>query len=190
MDRCIAALRQADADDDLKIDQDEHLEFLRRFGSDGFLADVEERPLILKSMFYSLACMCQERSGDDECCNQDHAVIDISGTRDGASQEDQDYITTVCTLTKRAIDIVKNPETIAPSRKGGITSVWLRTTYHIATSGAGDFLSDLTDAMNTLVPEVLQEVTQERRRLQQVESLPTQLSSTPTGTVSLKCFCL
>jgi hypothetical protein len=96
---------------------------------------------------------------------------------------------TVCTLTERTIESVKQAETVAPFEQGRTTSVWLRTTYQVAT-GDVDFLWDLTDAMNTLVPEVLQEATQERRRLQQVEALPSQLSSTPTGSVSLKVFCL
>jgi hypothetical protein len=187
LDRCFEALRQADTNNDLKIDEGEYNDFLQLFGPVGFLAELEERPLVLRGQFYAVACMCLQRGEDSDCCIGDNAVIDISGARDGATQEDQDYLQTACTLTQRAIDSAQSPERLGSGRQE-MTSVWLRTTYQVATSGSIDFLSDLTDAMNTLVPEVLEEATEERRRLQQVESLPTQLESTPIGTVSLKVF--
>jgi len=191
--KCFAALKDADADGNNKIDADEHLAFLQQFGPSDYWVQLTERPLELKAKFNTVACMCMQRGGVASCCNGDNAGIDISGIDDDQDSAQRDYLETVCILTQRAIDAVEMQRFENGRQQGDAISVWLRTAYQVVlvqgnTQTEAEVLIDLAEAMNTLVEEVLQEelvdarrYLRQRRHLQEVEYLPTRLEWTPTG---------
>lgn len=181
---CFDALRAADADGDGRLNAEEHMQFLQDFGPTEYWIQLKERPLELEAMFYSVACMCIQRGGDVTCCHGDNAGIDISGID---SRQELEYMETICILTQRAIDEVERERFKAAEES---ISVWLRAQFDIVipegnTQTEEELLDDLGEAMNLLVEEVLKEETgtTSKRRLQDVEYLPTRIESTPIGKV-------
>ena len=186
--RCFDALLEADSNKDGKIDADEHLEFLHNFGPNDYWVNLEERPLELEAKFNAVACMCIQRGGDGSCCIGDNAYIDIRGIlTDNAPRQEMEYLETVCILTQRAIDEVERQRIENGERE--MTSVWLRTTYEVTfrpgnSQTEEEVLTDLSEAMDLLLNEVLQEqTTQRNRQLQEIQYLPTQVESTRIGKI-------
>mmetsp|Transcript_29429 Transcript_29429/g.71015 ORF Transcript_29429/g.71015 Transcript_29429/m.71015 type:complete len:1070 (-) Transcript_29429:308-3517(-) len=105
-----------------KMNQAAYAAFIKSYGPDGFLEDVtafNALPLILKSNFNILACLCQSDPNDDSCCVGDKAGIDTDGSFDGEAPTptQQSYLFLVCSLTSITIERVmeSSPPSAAPS---------------------------------------------------------------------------
>ena len=112
---CYDALYLSDANGDGEVDGDEFVTFVQILGPGGFLSDVEtftELPLIMKSNFIILACLCLQIPGfdggqgiDPQCCAVD-PHISTAGTQPGVqpTQMEAQYLYQVCFLTETSID--------------------------------------------------------------------------------------
>mmetsp|Transcript_6108 Transcript_6108/g.11303 ORF Transcript_6108/g.11303 Transcript_6108/m.11303 type:complete len:941 (-) Transcript_6108:286-3108(-) len=96
--------------DDQRMDAQSYVSFVKEFGPQDFLANVTEfsdLPLILKSNFNILACLCQEDASDD-CCVGSKAGIETDGSFSDEipTEAEQSYLFLVCSLTSVTIDRV------------------------------------------------------------------------------------
>ena len=105
-----------------KMNQAAYAAFIKSYAPEGFLEDVtgfNALPLILKSNFNILACLCQSDPNDDSCCVGDKAGIDTDGAFDGEvpTSTQQSYLFLVCSLTSITIERVmeSSPPSAAPS---------------------------------------------------------------------------
>ena len=105
-----------------KMNQAAYAAFIKSYAPEGFLEDVtgfNALPLILKSNFNILACLCQSDPNDDSCCVGDKAGIDTDGAFDGEvpTPTQQSYLFLVCSLTSITIERVmeSSPPSATPS---------------------------------------------------------------------------
>jgi hypothetical protein len=125
-DACYSAieLSVANKEGDRRMDAESYVDFVKFFGPEGFLSDVEDfadLPLILQSNFNILACLCQKNS-EDECCVGSNAGIETNGAFEDEvpTQSEQSYLFLVCSLTSVTIDRVI--QSSAPSSAPTITA--------------------------------------------------------------------
>jgi hypothetical protein len=116
-------LSVAHKEGDRRMDAESYVDFVKFFGPEGFLDDIEkfaDLPLILQSNFNILACLCQENS-EDECCVGSRAGIETDGAfaDETPTQSEQSYLFLVCSLTSVTIDRVL--QSSAPSSAPTIT---------------------------------------------------------------------
>ena len=168
-----------------KMNQAAYAAFIKSYGPEGFLEDVTSfnaLPLILKSNFNILACLCQSDPNDDSCCVGDKAGIDTDGSFDGEdpTPTQQSYLFLVCSLTSITIERVmeSSPPSAAPSISPVPTEAptitasptvsptpgptqppaTVNITYAVGVSGNAtidDYENELISAMDSLAPEVL-----------------------------------
>ena len=111
---CYSAIEYSvsDKDGDQRMDQEAYVDFVEAYGPDDFLEDYttfEELPLILKSNFYVLACLCENKTdAEDQCCVGSKAGIETDGAISGETPTDaeQSYLFLVCSQTSTSIDRV------------------------------------------------------------------------------------
>lgn len=115
---CYDALFFADENQDRKVDKDEFITFVQLLSPPDFLADVgdfNDLPLILRSNFVILACLCLQGGTDPQCCVGPKAHISNKGAFPGEfpTSSQEQYLYLVCFLTKTSIDRVM--QSMAPS---------------------------------------------------------------------------
>jgi hypothetical protein len=115
----------ANKEGDQRMDSESYVDFVKLYGPDGFLEDVTEfadLPLILKSNFNILACLCQQDDSDD-CCVGSKAGIETGGAVSGQipTESEQSYLFLVCSLTSVTIDRVL--QSSAPSASPTISPI-------------------------------------------------------------------
>lgn len=123
---CYSAMESSVANNnegDRRMDSENYVDFVKLYGPDGFLEDVEEfseLPLILQSNFNILACLCRQDS-EDQCCIGSSAGIETDGSfaDEIPTQGEQAYLFLVCSLTSVTIDRVL--QSSAPSSSPTIT---------------------------------------------------------------------
>ncbi|KAG7341516.1 hypothetical protein IV203_023468 [Nitzschia inconspicua] len=122
---CYSAMEESVANNegDRRMDAESYVDFVKLYGPNGFLEDVEEfadLPLILQSNFNILACLCQKNS-EDTCCVGSRAAIETDGSfaDETPTQAEQSYLFLVCSLTSVTIDRVL--QSSAPSASPTIT---------------------------------------------------------------------
>jgi hypothetical protein len=103
-------LSVANKEGDRRMDSESYVDFVKLYGPDGFLDDVEDfadLPLILQSNFNILACLCQQ-DAEDECCVGSRAGIETDGSfgDEIPTQSEKSYLFLVCSLTSVTIDRV------------------------------------------------------------------------------------
>lgn len=108
---CYDALVAADADFNREVNKTEYITFLKLYGPSGFLSDsvqsFDDLPLILKSNFLILACLClQLPDAASNCCVGDAAHISNlgAGPTETPTAEQEQYLNQICFLTGNSID--------------------------------------------------------------------------------------
>jgi len=118
---CASALIEMDDNQDGMIKKGEYLDFVNLLAD--FLC-VPPRPIMdleIQTVFFSIACLCQEREGFGlECCFGDDAAIFTKGADNGfARTEDEDsYLRAACLLTQAILgpqQCTYAPRTISPA---------------------------------------------------------------------------
>jgi uncharacterized Zn finger protein (UPF0148 family) len=138
---CASALVEMDTNQDGMVKKDEYFNFVNLLAD--FLC-VPPRPkldLEIQTVFFSIACLCQEREGFEyECCFGTGAAIFTEGAADAITRtEDQDsYLRAACLLTQSILgpqQCTAAPATLAPE-----AIVTIRRVAPFSKSGGG--LSD------------------------------------------------
>jgi hypothetical protein len=203
-DACYDNLVVADKDEDMRLTRDEYATFTKLTGPEGFLANVddwEDLPLPFQSTFLALSCLCPD-SPKTDCCNDE---ININGVGGGPTKTEENDLFLICALTRVAVasivdtvpsapptkepppvDTVPSaPPTKEPPPVGPTNSVSIE--YRVGVTGGvygEEYNNELIGAMDALVPEVLTETLEGRRRMSsnlrrrlQSVALPTSIDS-------------
>jgi hypothetical protein len=117
---CASGLIEMDDNGDGMVKRNEYLDFVNLIAA--FLC-IPPRPALdleLQTVFFSIACLCQEREGfSEDCCYGTDAAIFTDGAADAITRtEDQDaYLRAACLLTQAVLgpqQCTYAPRTIAP----------------------------------------------------------------------------
>ena len=126
---CYDALNLADADGDGAVRADEYVDVVKNLGtSQDFLEDVTsffELPLILRSNFYLLACLClQEPGSTPTCCSGNNAKLSVDGTAGDPTPDEESYLSRVCFLTETSVNriVSSTGPSVAPTTAPDITN--------------------------------------------------------------------
>jgi len=117
---CTSALIEMDDNQDGRLSRGEYLDFVNLLAD--FLC-LPERPILdleIQTVFYSIACLCQEREGfDSSCCFGGDAGIYTKGAADAVTrtEEDASYLRAACLLTQAILGPQQceiSPQTLSP----------------------------------------------------------------------------
>lgn len=103
---CAQAILDYDADGDGAIRRGEYLDFVNQVAD---LLCLPQRPILdleLQTVFVSVACLCQEREGNDiSCCFGDSAGLYLEGAENLATrtQDEDSYLRAACLLTQAVL---------------------------------------------------------------------------------------
>jgi hypothetical protein len=105
---CFNSLITADANNDRKLDKTEYITFLETYGLPDIQVDkYEDLPLVLKSTFILLSCICGSNgSSGSSCCIGPEAYIPTDGAADfeTPTPDQETYLYRLCHLTDNAVD--------------------------------------------------------------------------------------
>eukprot|EP00751_Fragilariopsis_kerguelensis_P034216 CAMPEP_0170971156 /NCGR_PEP_ID=MMETSP0735-20130129/45055_1 /TAXON_ID=186038 /ORGANISM="Fragilariopsis kerguelensis, Strain L26-C5" /LENGTH=902 /DNA_ID=CAMNT_0011391061 /DNA_START=87 /DNA_END=2795 /DNA_ORIENTATION=- len=177
---------------DRKMNQEDYVDFVKAYGPDGFLEDIttfEELPLILQSTFYYIACLCKTDSHSGSFSGESPTVTEQSYlflvcTQTSTSIDRVIQSTAPSTapnevpIISLAPSVFPSPEISAPTaistlspttEQGSDTTNQedVLVTYGIGIKGGAmfeDYREELIIALDSLAPEVLQEVTRRQLR--------------------------
>ncbi|KAI2491936.1 hypothetical protein MHU86_22614 [Fragilaria crotonensis] len=197
LDKCYAALYDADANGDRKIDGTEYVTVVQALGPDGFAENatsIEDLSRTLRLSFNLLACLCTINQTDQQCCIGDNAHINNEGTgpEETPDPDQEVYLRSVCLTTINAIDRTigtSSPTTVAPSSPALPTSVpsksptSLSPTTPAPSTSTPVSLSPTTAQPITLSPTTVQPITSPPTTVQPITSPPTTVppvTSSPT----------
>jgi len=103
---CVNAILDNDGNGDGAIRRGEYLEFVNNVAD---LLCLPPRPILdleLQTVFVSIACLCQEREGNDiSCCFDENAGLFLEGAADPATrtQDESSYLRAACLLTQAVL---------------------------------------------------------------------------------------
>jgi len=116
VDRCQAALLNADGDQDSRITADEYVDMVKMMSPPDFLEGIDEfinLPLELRSGFNLIACLCNLDGGSSTCCMGDSAHILNEGI-ENPTPDQLVYIFTACLITEQRIVDALEEVNLAP----------------------------------------------------------------------------
>ena len=122
---CANAILENDDDGDGAIRRGEFLDFVNTLADLLCLPPRPSLDLELQSVFVSIACLCQEREGNEiDCCFGESAGLFVDGAESSTvvstkrSEEDESYLQAACLLTQAVL----GPEQCDPEMSNNNTS--------------------------------------------------------------------
>ena len=173
LDRCKAALNEADTDDDLMVTAEEYITYVK--GESGLAIETEadelvEIPLSLVMLFIRYACQCVQRPGaTPQCCHGENAHLNIA---DDGSTTQSVFFLDFCLDAQDAIEevmVTASPTpapTVAPTFENQMSVRFQYTLTNedglnaeaVMTGAGGNTLkADLESATRTIVIRTLNE---------------------------------
>ena len=173
LDRCKAALNEADTDDDLMVTAEEYITYVK--GESGLAIETEadelvEIPLSLVMLFIRYACQCVQRPGaTPQCCHGENAHLNIA---DDGSTTQSVFFLDFCLDAQDAIEevmVTASPTpapTVAPTFENQMSVRFQYTLTNedglnaeaVMTGAGGNTLkADLEAATRTIVIRTLNE---------------------------------
>jgi len=120
---CANAIMAHDVDGDGAIRRDEYLSFVNNVAD---LLCLPPRPVLdleLQTVFVSIACLCQEREGNDiSCCFGEQAGLYQLGAGNvvGRTQDEESYLRAACLLTQAVLGPEQCQTPVTTLAPGGI----------------------------------------------------------------------
>lgn len=115
--KCFNSVVQADSDGDRRLEPVEYVAFLKLYGVKGILEDsdsFQDLPLVLRSTFFSMSCICTMNGvARESCCVGSDPYIPTDGAADIdiLTDSQETYLGSLCRLTDSAVDQILSTRT-------------------------------------------------------------------------------